>query len=159
MQEALWMAHLLNGKLLLPDKKGMLAYTKGWMDKQDKLKTDEDLIRFQDAHCLELEKDCDAPNVTVVDEFLQWEKDRHDNLITHRDKCFTSVFTKQKAVKPHKPWLESKTPHDFMGEKLAKDIKIDDWLEEVGGGYFYDAVETIKDKVNSDDPIKDIFNI
>merc|ERR1712048_52354 len=131
----------MRGDVSLPSLAEQEAHTAGWMEKQTKLVSDEDYIRFQQAHIQEIGDDVNAPDVNVCDIFLEWEKHGHDEIMTHRNKSFASIFgDKQVAAAPAKPWMECFHPRDYLGEELSKQIKLDDWILEVGG----EKYETVK---------------
>lgn len=134
MQESLWLAAYLKGDISLPDLAAQKEHTAGYMKEQEGLETEEDLIRFQTKHCEELGKDCGAPSVDVADIFLKWEHDRHHNIFTHRDCIYNSPFQDHvESAKPGKPWKDCYHPRDYLGDEIANHIKLDEWIEKVGG--------------------------
>ncbi|MNG07139.1 hypothetical protein D3C84_904280 [compost metagenome] len=39
--------------------------------------------------------------------FLQWKKDKYENIMGYRDKCHRSLITGTLATAHHTPWLEA----------------------------------------------------
>ena len=46
----------------------------------------------------------------------QWAADRVENIWTHRECRFRSIYTKQLASKPETPWKDCLTPRDYLGK-------------------------------------------
>ena len=39
--------------------------------------------------------------------FNEWEHDKHEDILTYRDKCFVSRLSGKKAVKFHTTWVNA----------------------------------------------------
>jgi trimethylamine monooxygenase len=70
--------------------------------------TDEANIRFQADYTKRLQSFTDYPSFDiegVVQCFLEWEHNKHENIMTFRDHAHTSLMTGNKAPVHHTPWL------------------------------------------------------
>jgi trimethylamine monooxygenase len=105
-----WYARdVILGRINLPDRAIM---DKEWAEcraKEDSLSgTDESMIRHQADYVKHLIKKTDYPMFDiegVVQEFLAWEHNKHENIMTFRDKPHKSVMTGTVAPVHHTPWL------------------------------------------------------
>jgi len=107
-----WYARdVILGKLALPDAKAMAAEWQRWRDAEDNMeKTDEAMIRYQANYVERLIKQTDYPSFNiegVVKCFLEWEHNKHENIMTFRDKAHTSLMTGTLAPVHHTPWLKA----------------------------------------------------
>lgn len=92
----LWAAKYVQQEISLPDKETMDKNWREWVEKNKQLKDCYDDIKFQTDYVMEIAADCgeDYPfNIDVTDIFNAWEDDKHDDILTYRDKSFASKFT------------------------------------------------------------------
>ena len=97
------------GKIKLPNKSEMLKNNKEWKYREEKLKTDEDMIWFQGDYTKELMEATDYPTFDVegVNKlFMEWEDDKHNDIMGYINKSYKSVMTGNTAPAHHTPWLE-----------------------------------------------------
>jgi len=135
MQEALWYAAMLKGKIKIPDNvKEMQEHTNTYLEEQKTLATVEDLVRFQQKHVEEIGNEAGAPGVDVCEKFLKWDGHRHGKIMEHRNECFASIYgNKTMAVKPAKPWMDCTHTAEYLGKELCEKMKLNEWIESVGG--------------------------
>jgi len=98
------------GKIKLPAAAEMKAEWDEWRAKEELLEGDEANIRFQADYIGSLIKDTDYPMFdleAVVKVFMEWEHNKHENVMTFRDHAHRSVKTGTLAPVHHTPWLEA----------------------------------------------------
>lgn len=98
------------GAIQLPSAEEQAAHFKLWRDRELTLKSAEDMIRFQTDYTAELVEATDYPSWAfeqTVQTFLEWEHNKHEDIMTFRDKPHTSVFTGTVAPIHHTSWLEA----------------------------------------------------
>jgi trimethylamine monooxygenase len=132
--QAMWFGAVVAGKVTVPGRYDeRVQQSTPWRERNAKCVSEEDLITIQGAHIKDLCDDFGGPNLNVDKEFLEWEHDRHENIWTHRESCFKSIFTEQMGSKPAKPWIDAWTPREFLGDEVANAINLDEWMVSVGG--------------------------
>ena len=97
------------GKINLPNKNEMLKNNQEWKDREEKLESDEDMIWFQGDYTKELMEATDYPTFDVegVNKlFMEWEHDKHNDIMGYRNKSYKSLMTGNKAPAHHTPWLD-----------------------------------------------------
>lgn len=105
-----WYARdLILGRLTAPDRATMDGEWKKWKE-ADLLKpaTDEACIRYQAEYVQRLLALTDYPTFDiegVVQCFLEWEHNKHKDIMAFRDQSHTSLMTGTMAPKHHTPWL------------------------------------------------------
>jgi len=105
-----WYARdVILGRIAVPDLRTMEKQWAAERAAEDQLAaTDEANIRFQADYVHRLIKQTDYPmfNIEgVVQCFLEWEHNKHENIMTFRDKTHRSVMTGNMAPPHHTPWL------------------------------------------------------
>jgi len=98
------------GRTELPSAEERAAHFKKWRDREEGLKSDEDMIRFQTDYTAELVEETDYPSFNyegVAQAFLDWEHSKHENIMTFRDKPHKSVMDGTMAPVHHTTWLEA----------------------------------------------------
>ena len=108
-----WYARdVILGKISLPDRATMDAEWAKWHEvDQSKPATDEAAIRFQAKYVERLLAMTDYPSFNiegVVQCFLEWEHNKHENIMTFRDKAHKSLMTGSVAPVHHTPWLSER---------------------------------------------------
>ena len=97
------------GKVSLPDRQTMASEWADWKAKDEsKPATDEAAIRYQAEYVQRLLDKTDYPSFDiegVVQCFLEWEHNKHDDIMTFRDKSHKSLMTGHMAPVHHTPWL------------------------------------------------------
>lgn len=104
------------------DLVGAEDHFKAWREKEENLEPDdESQMRFQADYTKDLIKDTDYPNFDIegcVQAFLEWEHNKHEDIMTFRDKAHKSVMTGTLAPVHHTPWV--KALDDSMACYLGK---------------------------------------
>lgn len=120
-----WLARdVMMGRAKLPSPEEMAADIAHWVEREEALKTPFDDVDFQGAYIKDLLSRTDYPNFNVdkVGEmFKQWLRDKEEDILGYRDRCFTSVVTGTKAVPHHTPWM--KVMDDSLEAYLGKPVK------------------------------------
>lgn len=105
-----WYARdVVMGKIALPGKEEMVKNNQEWKDREGQLATDEDMIWFQGDYTKELIEATDYPTFDVegVNKlFMEWEHDKHSDIMGYRNKSYKSLMTGNTAPPHHTPWLE-----------------------------------------------------
>lgn len=97
------------GRIQLPAKEEREADMKKWLDGEEAMETGDDHVDFQTAYIKDLMERTDYPNFDldkVAEMFKSWMKDKEDNILSYRDKVYTSVMSNSKAEKHHTPWMK-----------------------------------------------------
>lgn len=107
--QAWYVRDLILGRLALPDAGAMAAEFAEWRAAEEALEaTDEALIRFQAEYVRRLAAKTDYPSFDidhVIQEFMNWEHHKHEDIMTFRDKSHRSPMTGTMAPVHPKPWL------------------------------------------------------
>jgi len=106
-----WYARdFIQGKISLPNKEEMLKNNQQWKDREEKLETDEDMIWFQGDYTKELIEATDYPTFDIEGvnkTFMEWEHDKHNDIMGYRNKSYKSLMTGNVAPKHHTAWSEA----------------------------------------------------
>ena len=108
--QAWYARNYILGKISLPNKSEMESHTAKWVEREENLETDEQMIRFQADYIRELCAETDYPKFDLdltVDEFIEWEHDKVDSILGYRNKCFKSPVTGAMSPSHHTEWLEA----------------------------------------------------
>merc|ERR1711957_335906 len=101
---------VIMGKLALPERAIMDKEWQKWRDAEDKLEaTDEANIRYQADYTKRLQALTDYPSFNiegVVQCFMEWEHNKHENIMTFRDKSHRSLMTGNMSPVHHTQWLK-----------------------------------------------------
>jgi trimethylamine monooxygenase len=107
--QAWYCRDVILGKIQLPDAATMKEEWQKWRAAEEAIEpTDEANIRFQADYTKRLQSFTDYPSFDiegVVQCFLEWEHNKHENIMTFRDHAHTSLMTGNKAPVHHTPWL------------------------------------------------------
>lgn len=98
------------GRIALPDRAAMERDIATWIARSEKLASDEDCIRFQGSYVKDLLAQTDYPKIDITgceELFLEWEHNKHENIMSFRDKAHRSVVTGKMAPEAPTPWLEN----------------------------------------------------
>jgi trimethylamine monooxygenase len=105
-----WFARdVMMGKIALPGKEERQADIKKWLDLYAACQTHDDEIDFQTAYVKELIALTDYPPFdldAVAAMFKQWLRDKEEDILSYRDKTYTSVITGTESEKHHTPWIK-----------------------------------------------------
>lgn len=106
-----WLARdFILGQFSLPDKACLDAEWQEWRTREEALEGDEANIRFQADYLASLIGFSDYPMFdieAVVQLFLEWEHNKHHDIMTFRDCSHKSVLTGTLAPVHHTPWLKA----------------------------------------------------
>ena len=105
-----WYARdIILGRITLPDAATMQAEWKKHRAAEEAIEaTDEANIRYQADYVQRLQALTDYPTFDiegVVQAFLEWEHNKHEDIMTFRDCPHRSVMTGTMAPVHHTPWL------------------------------------------------------
>jgi len=105
-----WLARdYMMGRFKLPSKKKRKEDIHKWLDCHDAIKDSLDSVDFQTDYIKDLIVLSDYPefNLDKVGEmFKEWLQDKDDNILTYRDKTYTSVVTGTQAEEHHTDWMD-----------------------------------------------------
>uniref|UniRef100_A0A7S3WWK2 Flavin-containing monooxygenase n=2 Tax=Emiliania huxleyi TaxID=2903 RepID=A0A7S3WWK2_EMIHU len=107
-----WYARdVILGRLAMPDRAEVEREWAHWRKAEDAIDdTDEARIRYQAEYVKRLHSMTDYPPFdvdAVVERFLEWEQNKHDDIMTFRDASHRSVLTGTMAPPHQTPWLTS----------------------------------------------------
>jgi len=109
--QAWYVRDVILGRISLPDRETMDREWADWRSKEEGLDgSDESMIRYQADYTKHLIAKTDYPVFDiegVIKEFLAWEHNKHDDIMTFRDKPHKSVMTGTVAPIHHTPWLKA----------------------------------------------------
>ncbi|RZG46273.1 NAD(P)-binding domain-containing protein [Acinetobacter wuhouensis] len=106
--QAWYVRDIILGQIDLPEQAEMQAHSQNWITRESKLKTSEQMVKFQGEYIKQLITLTDYPsfNIDAVNEiFMQWKKHKKDNIMGFRDKTYRSVMTGKMSKPHHTPWL------------------------------------------------------
>ena len=118
--QAWYVRDVILGRIALPSKEEMHAENLAWRAEEESLETAKEMYEFQGKYIQHLIDATDYPsfNIAKVNEtFLQWKKDKYEDIMGYRNKCHRSLMTGTMAVPHHTPWLEALD--DSMAAYLA----------------------------------------
>lgn len=98
------------GKITMPSLDSMAEEWQRWRAREETLEGDEANIRFQADYINVLIQETDYPMFDlegVVQCFLDWEHNKHENIMTFRDCAHKSIKTGTMAPVHHTPWLKA----------------------------------------------------
>jgi len=101
---AMWIVKLIEGEIDLPSKEEMESSWKSWVARNKTLKDQNEEIDFQSDYVEEIAKDCGSDYPYDLEHrqiFYDWEEDKHTDILTYRDKSFTSKYTGVKSPVHH----------------------------------------------------------
>lgn len=123
--QAWYTRDIMMGTIAMPEKAEREVDMQKWLNKQDEIKTPYDDVDFQTAYTRELVNATDYPDFDlekVGDLFKQWLRDKEKDILSYRDKRFTSVVTGTKAAEHHTRWMDEKD--DSLERYLQIDEKV-----------------------------------
>lgn len=106
--QAWYVRDIIMGKIELPPSADMQAHSQMWMARESKLKTPEQMVKFQGEYIKQLIAATDYPSFdidAVNDIFMQWKKHKKEGIMNFRDKTYRSVMTGKMSKPHHTPWL------------------------------------------------------
>ena len=108
--QAWYVRDVIMGKLVLPSESEIQKDIDKWILKEEKITNAFDQIDFQTDYVKDLFQDVDCPkfNIDVAcQHFELWEHHKEENILTYRDKSFTSPVTGTAGLIHHTDWLHA----------------------------------------------------
>ncbi len=111
-----WYARdLIMGKIKMPSDSEIQDDINKWVNKEEKLEDPIQMIDFQTEYTKDLYAATDYPDIDfelIRKHFKDWEHHKEEDIMTYRDKSFSSAVTGTIAPLHHTPW--SKAMDDSM---------------------------------------------
>ena len=117
--QAWWARDVILGRIDLPNEDVMAAHSAEWETREGTLETDEDMIWFQGDYTKSLIDQTDYPSFDIEGvnkTFVEWEHDKHKDIMGYRDNGYRSLMTGNMAPVHHTKWVEAMD--DSMAEYL-----------------------------------------
>ena len=117
--QAWWARDVIMGKITVPSAADVKSHSDKWLAREATLETDEDMIWFQGDYVQELISQTDYPTFDVEGvnkAFMDWEHNKHEDIMGFRDKAHASLITKSQSPAHHTPWVTAMD--DSMQEYL-----------------------------------------
>lgn len=108
--QAWYVRDVIMGRIKLPKLEAMTKNSKAWRKRELKLENDEQMIQFQGDYVKELIAATDYPKLdteAINKTLLQWEDDKHHDIMGYRNKAYRSIVTGTMSPVHHTPWLEA----------------------------------------------------
>jgi len=108
--QAWYVRDIIMDKINLPSEDSIAKDIEEWLKKEEALEDPYQMIDFQTDYCLDLVKDTDYPTIDfelIKKHFYDWEHDKEANILTYRDKSFSSPVTGSVGPSHHTTWLEA----------------------------------------------------
>ena len=108
--QAWYVRDVILDKIVLPSENDIQKDIDKWNSKEEKMSNAFDQIDFQTDYVKDLFQDVDCPkfNTDVVCQHLKvWLHDKSENILTYRDKSFTSPVTGTAGTIHHTDWLHA----------------------------------------------------
>ncbi|AMB58776.1 NAD(P)-binding domain-containing protein [Microterricola viridarii] len=107
--QAWYVRDVILGDAKLPDAAAQRADIDRWLTRFRALEDSNAEVRFQADYIRDLIEQSDYPMFDldeVVRIFLEWKKDKKENILTYRDAVYPSVMTGTMSAVHHTPWLQ-----------------------------------------------------
>ena len=104
-----WYARdILLDRITVPSRDVMEEDIALWQREEKLLKNPIEEIIFQTNYCKNLIEltDYKIDFELISKQFIQWESDKEENIVTYRDRSFISPITHSQAPIHHTPWWE-----------------------------------------------------
>ena len=106
-----WYARdVIMGKIKLPSDAEIEADIKKWVAEEESLEDPIQMIDFQTEYTKELHASSDYPAIDfelIRKHFKEWEHHKEEDILTYRNKSFSSPVTGTVAPIHHTPWAEA----------------------------------------------------
>jgi len=106
-----WYARdVIMGKIKLPSDAEIQADIKKWVAEEESLEDPIQMIDFQTEYTKELHAASDYPAIDfelIRKHFKEWEHHKEENILTYRNRSFSSPVTGTVAPIHHTPWAEA----------------------------------------------------
>ena len=106
-----WYARdVIMGKIKLPSDAEIEADIKKWVAEEESLEDPIQMIDFQTEYTKELHAASDYPEIDfelIRKHFKEWEHHKEEDILTYRNRSFSSPVTGTVAPIHHTPWAEA----------------------------------------------------
>lgn len=106
--QAWYVRDIILGQIALPEQAEMQAHSQAWIARESKIKSSEQMVKFQGEYIKQLIAKTDYPSFdidAVNDIFMQWKMHKKAGIMSFRDKTYRSVMTGKMSKPHHTPWL------------------------------------------------------
>ncbi|QBQ41528.1 NAD(P)/FAD-dependent oxidoreductase [Sphingobacterium psychroaquaticum] len=115
-------------RIQLPDHTERAQDIAHWMATEAATTTGDEHIDFQTSYIRDLMRYTDYPPFNldqVAAMFKSWLQDKEDNILSYRDKVYTSVMDNTKAEKHHTSWMKEldDSLERYLGEETLADAE------------------------------------
>lgn len=114
--QGLFVRDAMLNKIKLPTKSAMIKDAEKWIERSAECKSDDEQIRFQTDYIQDLwranadyaqEYVDDVDKLDYSEVFHQWEHDKDEDILSYRNKCFTSKVSGIKSIPAHTLWRDA----------------------------------------------------
>ncbi|TCM70754.1 trimethylamine monooxygenase [Acinetobacter calcoaceticus] len=108
--QAWYVRDVILGEKALPTREQMQADSQQWHNQERALKNAAQQVVFQGEYIKQLIAETDYPefDIDAVNKiFMQWKKDKRENIMDFRNKVHRSVMTGTLAKRHHTPWIKA----------------------------------------------------
>ena len=113
---------VIMGKIKIPNESEVNKDINDWVAKEEKLADPLQMIDFQTEYTKDLHAASDYPKIDfelIRTHFKDWEHHKEEDIMTYRNKSFSSPVTGTEAPIHHTPWAEAMddSMEDFLKQK------------------------------------------
>lgn len=108
--QAHYIRDYIMGKITIPNAEERLKDLEVWVKQGLETKDCFEDIKFQDKYVRDLIEYSDYPKFDfdlVVENFFEWERNKAENILTYREKCFKSPVTGDIGPIHHTQWFQA----------------------------------------------------
>lgn len=106
-----WYARdVILGRIPLPAQDVMHAENLAWREEELALEDAQQMFEFQGKYIGQLIDATDYPSFDIAavnKTFLEWKKDKYEDIMGYRNKCYPSLMTGTMATPHHTPWQDA----------------------------------------------------
>ena len=108
--QAWYVRDIIMNKITLPSADELAKDIDNWVKKEEALEDAYQMIDFQTDYCVDLCSAVDYPKIDfelIRKHFYDWEHHKEENILTYRDKSFSSPVTGTIGPSHHTTWLDA----------------------------------------------------
>ena len=108
--QAWYVRDVIMGKIQIPNAGVILKDINEWVAKEEKLEDPIQMIDFQTEYTKDLHSASDYPKIDfelIRKHFKDWEHHKEEDIMTYRNKSFSSPVTGTEAPLHHTSWAEA----------------------------------------------------
>ena len=108
--QAWYVRDVIMKKIQMPNDQEIEKDIKEWVEKEEKLEDPIQMIDFQTEYTKDLYSASDYPKIDfelIRSHFKEWEHHKEEDIMTYRNKSFSSAVTGTVAPLHHTPWAEA----------------------------------------------------